>query len=344
MVTDTETIMVPEAPPIPGLRFRHFRGLDADIPGMRDANAAARLADGEPEPVTLEGMRAQYAHLERSDPATDVLVIELDERVVGYARVEWGDTTDGERYYETICHVHPRVRRRGIGRAMLAWTERRRREIAAGHRSTGNGLERPWWLTSGVNDNDVGGVALMRAGGYEAFRSFHSMVRPNLADIIEFPLPAGIEVRPIPRDRDAMRRVFVADGEAFQDHFGWVDDSEEAFLAFCEDPDTDPALWQVAFEGDEIVAGVLNGIHALDDGGRQGWLDSVFTRRAWRRRGIARALIARSFALLRDRGLDAAYLGVDGQNPNQALTLYESSGFRPVSSATAYRKALEPGA
>jgi mycothiol synthase len=342
MVTDTETILVPEAPLIPGLRFRHFRGLDADIPGMRDVVAAANLADGEPEPVTLDGMRAHYAHLERSDPATDVLVVELDERVIGYARVEWGDTNDGERYYEAICEVHPRVRRRGIGRAMLAWTERRRREIAAEHRWAGNGLERPWWLTSGVHDTDLGGVAMLGAAGYEPFRRFHSMIRPNLAEIPELALPDGIEVRPIPPDRDAMRRVFLADGEAFRDHFGWVDDSEDAFLAFAEDPDTDPALWLVAFEGNEIVAGVLNGIHTQDDGGRQGWLDSVFTRRAWRRRGIARALIARSLALMRDQGLDAAYLGVDSQNPNEALTLYESSGFRAVSSASAYRRALEP--
>ena len=33
-----------------------------------------------------------------------------------------------------------------------------------------------------------------------------------------------------------------------------------------------------------------------------------------------------------------ASLGVDATNPNQALHLYESCGFRVVSSSTAYRK------
>ncbi len=340
MVTDSETILVPEAPPIPGLRFRHFRGIDADVPAMYAVAEAVRSGDGEVEPLSLEGMRAHYAHLERCDPATDIAVIEIDGRVVGYGRAEWADTNDHQRYYDMTCYLHPGVRRRGIGRALLAWAERRSTDIAAGHAAAGNGLDRPWWFTAFRFDGDRGADVLLRRRGYEAFRRFHSMVRPDLDDIPEWSMPAGIEIRPIPDDRDAMRRVFLADGEAFRDHFGWVDDSEEAFLSFVEDPSTDPALWLVAFDGDAIASGVLNGIHTLEDGTRQGWLDSVFTRRPWRQRGLARALIVRSLVLLREQGLDAAYLGVDSENPNQALGLYESAGFRVASSSTAYRKPL----
>jgi ribosomal protein S18 acetylase RimI-like enzyme len=53
-------------------------------------------------------------------------------------------------------------------------------------------------------------------------------------------------------------------------------------------------------------------------------------------------LIARSLVLLRDRGMTSAQLGVDLANPNQALALYESCGFRTVSAATAYRKPVPP--
>jgi ribosomal protein S18 acetylase RimI-like enzyme len=38
--------------------------------------------------------------------------------------------------------------------------------------------------------------------------------------------------------------------------------------------------------------------------------------------------------------MTAASLGVDLTNPNQALALYESCGFRAVSGATSYRKPL----
>jgi ribosomal protein S18 acetylase RimI-like enzyme len=34
-------------------------------------------------------------------------------------------------------------------------------------------------------------------------------------------------------------------------------------------------------------------------------------------------------------------LGVDTRNPNGALQLYESMGFRPVRRSTTYRKAME---
>ena len=50
---------------------------------------------------------------------------------MAYARVSWSDTTDGERWYESVCFVHPDHRRRGIGRRLLAWTEARRLELAA---------------------------------------------------------------------------------------------------------------------------------------------------------------------------------------------------------------------
>ena len=338
-----ETILQPEATRVPGLRLRHWRGIDADLPAMYAVAVATRGLDGEIEPMSYGAMRAWYEHLERCDPATDLAIVELDGRVVGYARVEWQDTNDGERWFESTCYLHPEARGRGVGSAMLAWSERRRLEIAAAQRAAGEAPDRPWRLTTFTFGGDERAAALLARSGYERFRGFHSMVRPNLDDILSHPLPEGLEIRPIPRERDAMWRVFKADGEAFRDHFGWVEDSEEAFLAFVEDPATDPSLWLVAFDGEEIAGGVLNGIHVLEDGTRQGWLDSVFTRRPWRRRGLARALIARSLGLLRGQGLDAAYLGVDSENPNQALTLYESNGFRVVSSAAAWRKPLELG-
>ena len=52
----------------------------------------------------------------------------------------------------------------------------------------------------------------------------------------------------------------------------------------------------------------------------------------------ARALISRSLVLLRDRGMTSAQLGVDAENPNAALHLYESSGFRVDHSGSAWRK------
>jgi ribosomal protein S18 acetylase RimI-like enzyme len=135
--------------------------------------------------------------------------------------------------------------------------------------------------------------------------------------------------------------VWDADIEAFQDHWGGFDHSEEQLQRWLSSPSNDLSLWLVAFDGDEIAGGVINSIDAQQNeamGFRRGWLSSVFTRRAWRRRGVARALIARSLLLHRERGMTSAALGVDADNPSGALGLYEGVGFAVNYRATAWRK------
>ncbi len=112
---------------------------------------------------------------------------------------------------------------------------------------------------------------------------------------------------------------------------------------FLDSPDTDPSLWLIAWDGEEIAGGVNNSIRPEQNdalGIRRGWLDSVFTRWAWRRRGLARALIARSLVALRDRGMTSAALGVDADNPSGALGLYEEAGFEIDDRFTAWRKPM----
>jgi mycothiol synthase len=312
--------------------------LEAEVPQMWAVADLARRVDGELDRSTLDGMLAFYRNLDHCDPATDLVLARRGDELVGYARVEWNDTTDGERWYESACFVHPEARRRGLGRRLLDWTEARRLQLAAADRAAGVALDRPAWLTTFNHDGDLGGAVLLRAAGYEPLRRFYSMLRPDLDDIPDLPLPAGLEIRRIPNEPDPIRALIAADNEAFQDHFGAVDDVETVYRQVVEDPDTDVSLWVVAFDGDEIAGAVINGIRADHAGVRVGWCDSVFTRRPWRQRGLARALIGRSLELLRDRGVGSASLGVDATNPNQALHLYESCGFRVASSATAYRR------
>jgi ribosomal protein S18 acetylase RimI-like enzyme len=45
--------------------------------------------------------------------------------------------------------------------------------------------------------------------------------------------------------------------------------------------------------------------------------------------------------LHKELGMTEAALGVDAQNPNGALALYESMGFRAVRRVTTYRKLLD---
>jgi len=83
-------------------------------------------------------------------------------------------------------------------------------------------------------------------------------------------------------------------------------------------------------DGDEVAGVVMNLILTTfneQTGERRGLLAGVSVRRPWRRRGLARALVAESLRALRDVGMTSAVLGVDADNPTGALGVYEDNGF-----------------
>jgi mycothiol synthase len=73
---------------------------------------------------------------------------------------------------------------------------------------------------------------------------------------------------------------------------------------------------------------------------RRVYVAMVSVRRPWRRRGLARALLAGSIVESREDGFTSASLGVDTDSPTGATALYESLGFAPEKTFTAYRKPM----
>ena len=154
------------------------------------------------------------------------------------------------------------------------------------------------------------------------------MLRPNLDDIADMPMPDGLEIRPV--EPEHHRKIWAADIEAFRDHWGASEESEETFQRFFGPPEFRPELWRVAWDGDEVAGVVMNRVLTTfneQTGERRGLLAGVSVRRPWRRRGLARALVAESLRALRDAGMTSAVLGVDADNPTGALGVYEANGF-----------------
>jgi mycothiol synthase len=333
----TEEPMVRAAPP-PGVTLRPFRG-EADLPAFVNLFRAANEADRLDERTSLEALRNWAAHPSESFNAErDLVVAAVDGEPVAYGWTMWVDTSDGIRDYATRGHVHPDWRRRGIGTAILQHNEAHLRAVAAAHQT-----DRPRFYASFASERRPGAVALLARNAYEPVRYFFDMVRPTLDEIAVPELPDGIGIRPV-AGRRQLRQLFDADMEAFADHWGGFDASDAAFEGWLTDPDYDPALFLVAWDGDEIAGAVTNVIvqHENEElGRRRGLLDSVFVRRPWRGRGLAAALVGRSLQLLRQQGMDSAWLGVDADNPNGALRLYEKAGFVVDVRGTGYRKPME---
>lgn len=324
---------------IQGLVLRAYAG-EADLPELVRIQNAEWEADGLSYRETVEELVAWYGSPSAQfDPARDVTIAELDGRMVGYAKRDWVDTNDGVREYRTGGAVDPAWRRRRIGTELIRESERRSATLAAAQPT-----DRPLVFGCWTDDRNAGAQALARREGLEPVRWFFDMHRPGLdRDLPPIPeLPEGIEVRPV--EESHLRTIWRADAEAFRDHWGGHDESDAALQRYLNSPDFDPSLWVVAWAGGEVAGAVINTIYRHENeelGLKRGWLDSVFTRRAWRRRGLASALIARSLHLLAAQGIEVAALGVDADNPSGALHLYESFGFSIAERGSAWRKPLE---
>jgi GNAT superfamily N-acetyltransferase len=321
---------------ISGLRFRPYAG-EPDLPDIVRIENLEAEADALPERRSLDEMAAEFSAPNDSfDAARDVTMVEVDGRVVAVGVRESIDTTDGLREHRLNGSVDPAWRRRGIGGALLLENERQLRLVAASEHGAARRAYGSW-----SGETQPGDSALLEAAGYERVRWFFDMVRPNLDDVPEVEMPQGLEVRPI--GPELAKAVWDADVDAFQDHWGGFDRSDEHLQRWLASPTTDLSIWVVAFDGDEVAGGVINTIDPSQNlalGIQRGWLSSVFTRRAWRRRGLATALIARSLALHRERGMTSAALGVDADNPSGALGLYEGMGFAANYRSAAWRKAF----
>ncbi len=316
-------IKIPQRPDIPGLSFRHFQG-KSDYQRIVDVFNACKKIDGEDYTMTLESIGHHYDHLERCDLSTDMVFIEVDGDVIGYARVGWYPEDSGDRIYYSLGWILPDWRQKGIGTNVLHFCENRLREIAVEHPRECNKF-----FQAEYNDHRLDVERLLKGFGYQETRWFYEMTQPIYAPLPEVSLPLGLEVRPVHEDR--YRDVFDAQDEAFGDHWGHVDATETDYQRFISDPTFDPSLWKVAWDGKKVAGMVLNFLNKKENEEYQrkrGYTENISVRRPYRRQGLARYLLVKSIEMFREMGLEETALGVDAQNPNQALNLYEGVGYQ----------------
>jgi len=331
------TIVVPNAPSIPGLSFRRFRG-ESDFPIMAEVMQKSRDADLYDAVDTVEDIASEFKHMMGCDPRQDMLFAEIGGETVGFTRCEWRSAADGTRIYGHWIHLVPEWRAHGLRRAMLRWNERGIREMAQKHpMHTKKVLE----VRATCAENDL--KSLLEEEGYRPYQYSCLMVRPNLADIPQLPIPEGVEVRLVKPEHHIF--IWKAEGEALREQAEYDEEfwSEEGLKKFSGWHLFQPDLWQIAWAEDEVIGGVLPWIDTEENKRYHrnwGYTQGIFVRKDWRNRGLASALIARAMGAVRDHGASEAVLTVDSENPSGALRLYEKLGYRLQARYAGYQKPL----
>jgi ribosomal protein S18 acetylase RimI-like enzyme len=156
----------------------------------------------------------------------------------------------------------------------------------------------------------------LAAVGYRAIRYFQKMITSTDTDRDE-PAPdaSGVIVRPY-REGEDDEALFTAFHEAFADHFGH---SAPDPLTWWRERRDDPAarydagLWMVGVDArtGTVVGFAISRVDDDLDGSQHGFVGDLGVIPAWRGRGVGEALLRRSLADLRARGLPYSTLDVD---------------------------------
>ena len=288
----------------------------SDIEAVYELIAEQRTIDFGSPMISLEDLQKRW---EATDLDTDTITALEEGNVAGYAELYEGDTP--------FIYLASR-NDLDLGYQLLHSLEQQ--AIAR----TNGTVE----LVTQISEKNQPLIQLFASSGYRSNLSFIIM-ELKLDKLPESPKWAeGISVRSFVKSQDE-EATYRTDEEAGEDkgyhtplsYEGWVkrmDMDRETF---------DPDIWFLACDGNEIVGAALN---ICDPNVSIVWVDHLSVRRAWRKRGIGKALLLHSFAEFYKRGIKTAKLSVDSKSLTNAPRLYESVGMRTIQQYHIYRKEL----
>jgi mycothiol synthase len=280
---------------------------DDEFDAMLELMNAHQLAAFGEADYTADDLRTwlttPYVEIDR-----DIRVLERDGRLIGYADAD--PTREEPPLWWCDVKLDPEVDAAEVVAELVAWLEERAVE----------GRLRVW-----TSEDDTRIVSAFTALGFEPVRHSYRMEIDLAGDPREPVFPADVSVRTATAEDH--RAVYDAVVEVWQDTNDPIDETFEEWAHWHVERDSyDPALWFLALAGDELAGFSICRTDPVDP--QAGYVNLLGVRRAWRRQGLGEALLLRSFAAFRQRGLTRGTLGVDASSVTGATRLYERAGMR----------------
>jgi mycothiol synthase len=313
----------------------------ADLDDLDQLLVAIEQLDQPSERHTVAELSETFEAAD-ADPGNDsILVRDPSGTLVGYGWNHPSTSDVDPRRVHLQGGIHPDWRRQGLGRLLLDWQIEASRQWYRTNWQDGFG---PLRLIGYVNEDLDGQRRLYESAGLRPIRWYADMTMRFDGPLPVLATPAGVRIVPLTRDRfEAVRQ---AHNEAFADHWGsqpvdavrWEEQLARSSFRLS---------WSwvaLVEETSEVVGYATNSAYEQDwaeQGFSEGWTDRLGVRAAWRRRGVAQALLTASMRSFADAGMAAAGLGVDSDNPCRAFELYEGLGYRSTNTLVMYARTEE---
>ncbi|MFJ6698364.1 GNAT family N-acetyltransferase [Streptomyces sp. NPDC091272] len=262
-------------------------------------------------------------------------------RMVAYALLHTPHGAVDAARFEAEAAVHPGWRRRGVGSRLVAWLETRARAL---HAADPELSALPGELLLDGKAGDEGLLRLTEKCGYTPARWWFLMKQP-LAGERPAPRAAPEGSRLVPYGTQYEEATRLAHNDAFRDHWNFTRlDRSDWHTWITRSGWARPDMSRLLVAGDEVVAYLLaeeSEAETAATGRRDCHIAYLGTRRDWRGRGAAPALLAELLGAARDAGYDTASLTVDTVNPSGALGFYEQTGFVVERETVTYARPLD---
>ena len=323
---------------VPGLTFRHFSG-EEDYALALELWLKTREFNGFDWTKTLEDVKNDEKWRTHFDINEQQVYVELNGEPIGTMEYNWNDEEmpSVRAHYVNLCLLED-YWDTPIPQIMLDYCEEKAAAMTADTPADVPDVFHVWGKQKAEQQ-----VAFFKANGYVPERYFFEMIRPMDTPLAEHPMPEGLELRKAkPED---YRKIWDANDLAFRDHWGYEKFTEDQYQAWLKDRLFQPKLWAIAWDGDEVAGQVENYLDEqenTDFGRKRGYTETISVGRKWRKRGLAKAMIAASIRMFKEMGMEETALGVDAENPSGALKLYTSMGYQeePDKTSMALRKQI----
>jgi len=281
-------------------------------------------------------------------PFTSEKIVAVNEQgqVMGYAYFTNGDNI----VTELGGAVHPEYWNQSVGSALIAWAEDR---AIAASRNAPEGIKSV--LQTSLFESEHNAIQLFKEHGFAPVREWMHLTIEMQASLV-VPTLTNLLIRAMDLDND-WDIVGPAMDEAFADHWGHIaEGSFEAVEQEQANPESEAESERptddsysnasgycfLALDGATVAGGVLCNAKLVErnDTGRVG---SIFVRPAYRKRGIAKALMLTAFDAFWKNGFRHVITDTDANSFTDSTRLYKGLGMQPYRSEFTYEKEIRPG-